>query len=205
MLNALHAILSLLVPTAVVGGGASATSTATTLDNLQAAFNGESNANAHYLAFAQRADEEGYGEVASLFRAAAKAEEIHAHNHAAVIRQMGDVPVAHVEPARLKTTRENLKVAIAGEAYERDVMYPEFIEVAKRQKALAALRSFTFALKVEAVHAVLYQDALDNLEKRRGKQHTYHVCPDCGNTLTALTILKCLVCGHPKRGFLAVC
>ena len=63
---------------------------------------------------------------------------------------------------------------------------------------------FTFALKVEAVHAVLYQDALQNLEKRRGERHTYYVCPDCGNTLEELDILKCLVCGHPKSGFIAV-
>ena len=79
MLNAVHAILSLLAPAAVVGGAATAADAATTLDNLQEAFNGESNANARYLAFAQKADEDGYGEVASLFRAAAKAEEIHAN------------------------------------------------------------------------------------------------------------------------------
>jgi rubrerythrin len=204
MLNAIHAILSLLVPTAVVGGAASATGATTTLENLQAAFDGESNANARYLAFAQKADEEGYGEVASLFRAAAKAEEIHARNHAAVIRQMGGVPVAHIEPTVWKTTRENLKVAIEGETYERDIMYPEFIGVAKHQKASAALRSFTFALKVEAVHAVLFQDALDNLQKRSGPRHTYYVCPDCGNTLAELTIVKCMVCGHLKSGFIAV-
>jgi rubrerythrin len=182
MLSAIRAIFSLLVPGAVVGGAVSATGTATTLENLQAAYSGESTANARYLVFAQKADEEGYGEVASLFRAAAKAEEIHANNHAAVIREMGGAPAAHIEPTLPKTTRENLKVAIEGETYERDIMYPEFIEVAKRQKASAALRSFTFALKVEAVHAVLYQDALDSLENLRGKKHTYFVCPDCGNT-----------------------
>jgi len=204
VIDTLQAVLSFLVPAAVVGGAASVTTTATTLDNLQTAFDGESNANARYLVFAKKADEEGYGEAASLFRAAAKAEEIHAANHAVVIRQMGGAPVAHIGITIAKSTRENLKVAIEGESYERDIMYPEFIEVAKREKAAAALRSFTFALKVEAVHAVLYQDALDNLEKRRRKQHTYYVCPDCGNTLAELTILKCLVCGHPKSGFIAV-
>jgi rubrerythrin len=204
MLHTLQAVLSFLVPAAVVGGTASVTTSATTLDNLQTAFKGESNANARYLVFAKRAEEEGYGEVASLFRAAAKAEEIHASNHAAVIRQMGGAPVAHIETSIVKSTRENLRVAIEGETYERDIMYPEFIEIAKREKATAALRSFTFALKVEAVHAVLYGDALANLEKLRGKSHTYYVCPDCGNTLAELNILKCLVCGHPKSGFVAV-
>jgi len=204
MLHHLQAFLSFLTSVTVVTGAASVTTAATTLDNLQVAFDGESNANARYLIFAQKADEEGYGEVASLFRAAAKAEEIHAANHAAVIRQMGKSPVARIGTTIAKSTRGNLKVAIEGESYERDILYPEFIEVAKREKAAAALRSFTFALKVEAVHAVLYQDALDNLEKRRRKQHTYYVCPDCGNTLAELTILKCLVCGHPKSGFIAV-
>jgi rubrerythrin len=204
MLNAIHAILSLLVPTAIVSSTATTAGAATTLDNLQAAFHGESNANARYLVFATKADEEGYGEVASLFRAAAKAEEIHARNHAAVIKEMGGIPQLLIEPTVPKTTRENLKAAIEGESYERDIMYPEFIEVAKAQKATAALRSFTFALKVEAVHAILYQDAFDNLEKRRGKQHTYYVCPDCGNTLAELSILKCIVCGHPRSGFFAV-
>jgi rubrerythrin len=204
MLNTLQAVLSFLVPAAVLGGTASVTTPATTLDNLQTAFNGESNAKARYLVFAKKADEEGYGEVASLFRAAAKAEEIHASNHAAVIRQMGATPVAHIETTIAKSTRENLRAAIEGETYERDIMYPEFIEIAKQEKAPAALRSFTFAWKVEAVHAVLYGDALANLDKLRGKSHTYYVCPDCGNTLADLNILKCLVCGHPKSGFIAV-
>ena len=204
MLHTLQAVLSFLVPAAVVGSAASVTTSATTLDNLQTAFNGESNANARYLTFAKKADEEGYGEVASLFRAAAKAEEIHASNHAAVIRQMGATPIAHIEATIAKSSRENLKLAMEGEVYERDIMYPEFIEIAKREKATAALRSFTFAWKVEAVHALLYGDALASLEKRRGKNRTYYVCPDCGNTLAELNILKCLVCGHPKSGFIAV-
>jgi rubrerythrin len=204
VINSLQAMLAFLVPAAVVASTDSVTTSATTLDNLQAAFNGESNANARYLVFATKADTEGYGEVASLFRAAAKAEEIHASNHAAVIRQMGATPVALIDTSVVKSTRDNLRVAIAGETYERDIMYPEFIDAAKRDKSPAALRSFTYALKVEAVHAVLYQDALKNLDALRGKKHTYYVCPDCGNTLAELNILNCLVCGHPKSGFIAV-
>lgn len=205
MLNFLRPIFSLLTPTMLAGGTTLVGESTRTLDNLQAAFNGESNANARYLAFSQKADEEGYGEVASLFRAAAKAEEIHANNHAAVIKKMGAKPLLKLEPVEVKTTRKNLKAAIEGETYERDVMYPEFLEEAKQEKAAAAaIRTFTFALKVEAVHAVLYQDALDNLERRKGQSHTYYVCPDCGNTLDHLTIVKCMVCGHTRNGFIAV-
>ena len=204
MFHTLGAIFSFVVPAAVHAGASAVSESTNTLDNLQAAFHGESNANARYMAFARKAGEEGYGEVASLFRAAAKAEEIHAYNHAAVIEKMGGVAVLKLELVEVKSTRENLKVAIEGEKYERDIMYPEFIETAKRQNANAAVRTFTLALEVEAVHAVLYQDALDNLEKRKGMSHTYYVCPDCGNTLEELNILKCLVCGQPKSAFLAV-
>lgn len=204
MLHSFSAILSLLVPAAVAAGTKSAAESTTTLDNLQAAFHGESNANARYLAFAKKADEEGYGKAASLFRAAAKAEEIHARNHAAVIEKMGGTPVLTLEPVEVKTTKENLKVAMEGEVYERDIMYPEFIEAAKRENAVGAIRTFTLAMRVEAIHAVLYQEALAHLEDMKGQNHTYYVCPDCGNTLEELTILKCLICGHPKSGFIAV-
>jgi rubrerythrin len=203
MFKHLRTMMSLVVPT-IVSSDTLVKESTSTLDNLQTAFNGESNANARYLAFARKADEEGFGEVASLFRAAAKAEEVHARNHGDVIRKMGATPALNLEPIEVKTTHENLKAAIAGEKYERDIMYPEFVEVAKRQKATAAIRTFTYALKVEAVHAVLYQDALDNLLKRTGKRHTYYVCPDCGNTLEELSILTCMVCGHRKSGFIAV-
>jgi len=204
MLHSFSAILSLLVPAAVAAGSKSTAESTTTLDNLQAAFHGESNANARYLAFAWKADEEGYGRVASLFRAAAKAEEIHARNHAAVIEKMGGKAILTLEPIKVNTTAENLKVAVEGEVYERDIMYPEFIEAAKRENATAAIRTFTLAMRVEAVHAVLYQSALNQLKEYRGANHTYYVCPDCGNTLEELTILKCLICGHPKSGFIAV-
>src|ERR1035441_8687898 len=83
-----------LVSLVVLGLGcfaAAATTNSKTLNNLQTAFNGESNAHVRYVAFADKADKEGYGEVASLFRAAAKAEEVHAANHAAVIKKMGGI------------------------------------------------------------------------------------------------------------------
>ena len=103
-----------------------------TLKNLLAAFNGESNASARYAAFAVKADEDGYLKVASLFRAASRAEQIHAANHAKVIVKMGAAaPVATIEAVTVNTTVENLKAAIAGETYEVDVMYPDFIKEAE--------------------------------------------------------------------------
>ena len=179
------------------------TASTTTLDNLQAAFNGESNASARYAEFAKKAEAEGYRAVASLFRAGSKAEEFHARNHAEVIRQMGAEPKAVIETTNVKSTAENLEAAIKGEEYERDVMYPTFIENAKRNKESAAIRTFTFAMKTEAEHARLYTEARKNLANMR-EAKTWYVCKVCGYTVEALNFLKCLVCGHSKNDYLAI-
>ncbi len=171
-----------------------------TLNNLQAAFNGESNANAKYTAFAKKADEEGYHRVASLFRAAARAEQIHAASHAAVIRKMGATPEAKIELPEIKTTQENLKTAIAGEEYERDVMYPAFIKEAEMAQYSPALRTFTYALEAEKEHARLYSLALANLEQWKVKA-VFYVCAVCGYTVEQMEFSRCPVCQHPKEKF----
>ena len=174
----------------------------TTLENLQAAYNGESNAHACYLAFATKADADGFAPVASLFRAAARAEERHAHNHAEVIRKLGATPVAIIAPAPLKSTRENLQAAVEGETYERDVMYPNFIAKAKQDGQSDAVRTFQLALAVEVEHAQLYAEALKNLETLRGaKPVTYYVCPFCGSTSLKADFDLCPVCSTPSEEF----
>ena len=105
-----YSVLTLALALIILPNGAIAAMT--TLDNLQTGFNGESNAHSRYLAFAEKADQEGYGEVASLFRAAAKAEEVHAANHAAVIKKMGGTAQAKIETPVVKSTKENLEAAI---------------------------------------------------------------------------------------------
>jgi rubrerythrin len=172
----------------------------TTLENLQEAYNGESNARVRYLAFAEKADEEGYAPVASLFRAAARAEEIHANNHAAVIRKKGAEPKRVIVDPVVLSTQENLQEAIAGESYERDVMYPAFIEVAEADKDAAAVRTFQHALEAEAEHAKLYALALNNLAKSAAKV-TYYVCPVCGYTTPKLDFERCPVCKHLGEKF----
>jgi len=176
----------------------------TTLENLQAAFNGESNANAKYTAFARKADEEGYTQVASLFRAAAAAEAIHAAAHARVIRRLGAEPKATIETPHVGGTAENLKAAIAGESYERDVMYPEFIKIATADQNKAAVQTFDGALQAEAEHARMYQEALDNLASRKGGKRDYWVCQTCGFTLDTAPAAVCRVCGARKERFTLV-
>jgi rubrerythrin len=118
-----------------------------TKDNLKVAFAGESQANRKYLAFAEKAEKDGFPQVAKLFRAVATAETIHAHTH---LRAMGGI----------KSNAENLQEASEGEAYEFRDMYPPFVEMAKEEGAKPAVFSFNYALAVEEIHHSLYNNAL---------------------------------------------
>lgn len=178
---------------------------AKTIANLQAAYNGESNAHARYAEFSKKADLEGYGEVASVFRAAAKAEEVHAANHAAVIKKVGATPAAKIETPVVKSTKENLEAAIQGETYERDKMYPEFIQQAKAAHNTDAVRTFNLAKTAEAEHAKLYSEALNNLPKLKGsKGKQYFVCTVCGFTTAKIDFAKCPSCFEPKEKYTSV-
>ena len=179
-------------------------STSTVLDNLQTAFNGESNAHARYIEFATKADQEGYGQVASLFRAAARAEQIHAANHAVVIRKMGATPQAKVEKPTVAGTAENIQVAIKGEVYERDVMYPDFLKQARAERNADAIETFSFAKNAETEHARLYTEASTKLASLKGGGVTYYVCSVCGYTTTKIDFQKCPSCFNPKEKYVAV-
>jgi len=175
-----------------------------TLKNLQAAYNGESNAHARYLAFSQKAEEEGYLQVATLFQAAADAEAIHAANHAAIIRKMGAKPEATIETPEVKSTLENLEEGIKGESYERDTMYPEFIEQARKDGNQDAVVTFTYAVEAETEHAKYYAQAKDNLDDWRENTMTFYVCPECGYTTNDPNFAVCPECGTANNLFLSV-
>lgn len=156
-----------------------------TLQNLQKAYNGESNAHVMYQAFAKKADEEGYKGVASLFRAAALAEAIHRDNHAKVIRAMGATPKSNITNPDVGSTSENLQKAISGESYERDSMYPDFIKQAKAEGNKAAVQTFNYAKVAEAQHAQLYTEAKNNLPQWRVRASAFNVCTVSGETTMA--------------------
>ena len=196
-----RAILVLICLVLLTSFAASAT---TTLQNLQTAFNGESNAHARYLAFATKADLEGYAQAAALFRAAAKAEEIHAANHAVVIKKMGAAPEAKIEKPLVKTTLDNLKVAIEGETYEKDVMYPDFLKQARAEGNRDAVETFNFAKSAEIEHAKLYTVASKELAKMKTAGVKYYVCTVCGMTVTKIDFEKCPACFNPKEKYVAV-
>ncbi|MBI4344754.1 MAG: rubrerythrin family protein [Euryarchaeota archaeon] len=158
--------------------------------NVKEAFAGESQAHMKYLAFADKADGEGFKNVARLFRAAAFAEQVHATNHFVLALQ------------GVKDTKGNLRAAIEGETYEIDEMYPAFIEVASLQEEARAEETMTFALATEKAHAKLYGKAEEAVA--RGKDAPMgkiQVCSVCGYTLEGEAPAECPVCGSPKEKF----
>lgn len=174
-----------------------------TLENLQAAYNGESNAKVRYEAFARKADEEGYLGVGSLFRAAATAEGIHLTKHAGIIKQLGAEPQADLQEPEVKSTQENLATALKGETYEREVMYPEFIKQAELEQNSQAARSFKGASAAEAEHAKLYQNALENSDSWKLPKD-FLVCIICGFTTADLGTKQCPICSAPRSKFVDV-
>jgi rubrerythrin len=178
-----------------------------TVENLMAAFEGESNAHAKYSAFAAKADEEGLGGAASLFRAAARAEQIHASNHARVIGQLGGHAECVIHAVKAGSTLENLKAALGGETYEIDTMYPGFLAEAEEHKNTAATRTFHWALEAEKTHARLYAEAIALLEDGKtgswiGETMNFYVCSVCGYTSeTPEEHERCPVCNLPWEKF----
>jgi rubrerythrin len=160
-----------------------------TKDNLEAAFAGESQANRKYLFFAEKAEQEGYNQVAKLFRAAADAETVHAKNHLKVMQG-------------IKSTRENLLAAKGGEDYEFTEMYPSFIKQAEAEGNDKAKDSFDLANKVEQIHHGLFDAALSKVEKGETiSEKTIYVCQYCGNTVEGEAPEKCPICGAPRKMF----
>ena len=154
--------------------------------NLQEAFAGESQANRRYLFFADKAEKEGYPQIARLFRAAAEAETVHARNHFNAMDGVG-------------STKANLLAGVTGEHYEFTRMYPPFIEQAELENNKRAQRSFEYANEVEQVHYRHFEEALKALEAgQQPKDEPYFVCQVCGNTVTGEPPERCPICGAPR-------
>ncbi len=160
-----------------------------TKENLKEAFSGESQANRKYLAFAKKAEDEGYQQVAKLFRAAAAAETVHAHNH---LRILGGI----------KSTKENIQEAISGETFEFTQMYPEYLEIAAEEGENQASWSFNIANQVEKIHSDLYSKAASSLKFNKDLEKVdYYVCSVCGNTVENLPPEKCPICNASASAF----
>jgi len=153
-----------------------------TIENVKEAYAGESQANRKYIAFSEKAAEEGFRNIATLFKAASEAEAIHAKK---LLKVMGAIG----------TTQNNLQGSIVGETYEFTAMYPGFIKTAEEEKKSDAVLAFTYAMKAEQVHAKLYEKALSLLKSGSdmGREKVF-LCPVCGNIELGKVPEKCPIC-----------
>lgn len=175
-------------------------------DNMKTAFEGETTASAKYAAYSKKAEEEGYHEIALLFKAASTSENIHANNHKAVLLQ-GSQKVPVITPEfTVKSTEENLKDAIAGESYEITTMYPEFIVNANKAGNQFSLMSLNYAYKTEQKHKPLYEKALAALESNTVKSlpTVFYVCPTCGNTYDTTAPSRCGISMTSSEKFIKI-
>lgn len=164
-----------------------------TIENMQAAFKGETIASAKYAAYSTKAEQEGFHQIALLFKAASVSENIHANNHKAVLDESG-IGVPAITPEFIvKTTKENLLDAIAGETYEATTMYPEFLTEANAAGNQLAMMSLNYAYKTEKKHRVFYEAALTALQNNTttSLSTVFFVCPTCGNTYETKTPGRC--------------
>lgn len=160
----------------------------TTLENIQAAFAGESQASQKYRAFARKAEQDGFPTVAKLFRTAAEAERVHAEGHLRAMDGLG-------------STLENLQAAFDGETYEYKEMYPPMLEQAKADDHKAG-RMFGYALEAEAVHAKLYTMALEAVKQGKDLEGVeFYLCPVCGNIEIGQPTEPCAICGAKPEKF----
>ncbi len=176
-----------------------------TIANLKAAFKGESNASAKYAAYAEQARKEGLIQIATMFEATSKAEQIHAANHQTVLAKMGQKTDPLKPEFTVKTTKENLQDAISGVTYEMTTMYPGFIATAKTEDVASASKSFRWAMDTEKNHRVMYQNALNalNANKANTLSKVYWVCPKCGNTYdTAKPEATCSLCSTKRDKYI---
>jgi rubrerythrin len=164
---------------------------ASTDDNLKEAFAGESQANRKYIAFAKKAEQEGFANVARLFRTAAEAETIHALGHLAALGGVG-------------ATADNLRAALEGETYEFTTMYPPMVQQADID-GHRGKRMLDYASRAEAVHAMLYKLALESVQSGKDLAETrFYLCPVCGHIEAGAPPDSCPICSTKGDRFVQV-
>jgi rubrerythrin len=186
-----------------------------TKENLEKALVGESQAYIRYLAFAEKADEEGYPGVARLFRAASRSEMVHAQSHQCALGSQVEVIENLKSPEKvreaieklksegeIKGTSENLQTAIDGETHEFKKMYPAMIQASVEDKDMQARHSFEYAMSIEMMHAKFFKKAMSDLHAN--SETVYYVCPVCGYTCTDEPPKKCPYCGVDAKKFFEV-
>ncbi len=174
-------------------GIAHAAETATT-DNLQTAHSREKTAAATLGAYARKADAEGYGKLASLFRAAAKSKEVQAGNLADALKKSGGAPKPAGEAAAVKSTQDNVAAAISLLSEGRDDIYPSFLKKAKDERNTDAMRAFNYSRSGDDATLKFFADAKKDLSQWKGNPRNFYVCPTCSQIVGKIDFVKCVIC-----------
>jgi rubrerythrin len=159
-----------------------------TKQNLYTAFVAEAKAYFRLLAYAEKAEEEGYPQIAALFKAVAEAERVHATRH---LKLLGEVVT--------KDTESNLKASFEREEKAGGLFYPQFIKEAEEEGDKQASITFSHARDVEEEHASLYKHALQHLVAETAPE--YYVCQVCGYIAEGSPPERCPVCNAPREKF----
>lgn len=155
-------------------------------ENLKTAFVGEAKACLRLLGYAEKAEQEGYTQMAKLFRAISAAEKVHALKHLRLLKT-------------IKSTEENLKASFESEMSVSENIYPGFIREAEEEGHQAASLSFSHARDAESFHAKLYKNAIDHMIEE--KETNYHVCQVCGYVVDGQPPDNCPICNAPRDKF----
>ncbi len=200
MKHQLRPALAIISTSAALMTAAAAAASPETLNNLNVAYQNESNAARRYEAFAKKADSENLPQIAKLFRATAASEAFHRDiQKSAILKLGGQLPTFKLDEIPATATSDNLKASIKGEIEEHDTLYPAFLGKAKSDEAKAAVRAFNYSIAAEKRHAEYFQQALDQIGKN--PPATYYLCEDCGLMLDKLPDKKCPVCREGLKSF----
>ncbi len=177
-----------------------------TLENLLTAYNIESNAYNLYQAFSQQAEkeEEGYPRTAHLFRAVLRSINVQMENHAEAIKKMDGTPENDLKTPVVKSTKENLQIAVKEEADRYNHLYPVFFKKAKEERNKIAMRTFNFSKSAAGEHLKFFNEASAHLEEWEKKNRNFLVCVICGYMVTALTFDECPICFNPLEKYVQV-
>ncbi|HVO68099.1 MAG TPA: rubrerythrin family protein [Syntrophales bacterium] len=157
-----------------------------TEDALYQAYTGEAKAALRLKVYADKAEEEGYPQIAKLFRVIAFSEQVHG---ARALQVLG----------RVKSTEENLAASFESETRIAEVAYDQFVKQAEAEENMAAVLHFSQSRDVEEVHAKLYKEAMSHVMEER--ETTYYVCTVCGYVSDGILPEECPVCGAMKEQF----
>jgi len=157
-------------------------------DSLHQAYTGEAKAVLRLNLFAEKAEQEGYPQIAKLFRAIAFSEQVHGTRALRMLREV-------------KSTEENLAASFESETKVAGVAYNDFIKAAADRGDEAAVTVFSQARDVEETHAKLYKEAMNHLMEER--ETTYYVCNVCGFVSDGVLPEECPICRATKEHFAA--